>query len=293
MAAEPAAAARPAPAPARRAGRIGLRDALLVWAPSTWLVLVVLAAVLADRLPLADPYEQDLSDMLAAPGLAHPLGADSLGRDILSRSVHAMRVSLVAGLGSVAVGLLLGGLIGMVAGYYRGRVEAAAMATMNVVLAFPPLVLAIAITSVAGPPLPKVVIAIGVLFVPAFARIARANTLVFRNREFVLAAQAMGMRDARIVATEILPNLVPTLLAYSLLMVAVAIVAEASLSFLGLSVPPPTPSLGSMVASEQRNVLDAPWAVFCPAGVLFLTVLSLNLVGEHAGRRLNVQEQLA
>ena len=291
-------AAEPVTAPAsrgasRRASRRGLRDVLQLWLPAVWLVGVVLAAVLADALPLADPYEQDLGDMLATPGLEHLLGADSLGRDILSRSVHAMRVSLVAGLGSVAVGLLLGGLIGLVAGYYRGRIESVAMAVMNIVLAFPPLVLAIAITAAAGPPLPKVIVAIGVLFVPAFARIARANTLVFRSREFVLAAQAMGMRDARIIATEILPNLVPTLLAYSLLMVAVAIVAEASLSFLGLSVPPPVPSLGSMVASEQRNVLDAPYAVFCPAGVLFLTVLALNLVGEHASRRLNVQEQLS
>lgn len=291
MAADPTTAAAPASTPRPRGGR--LRDAFQLWIPAAWLVGIVLAALLADALPLADPYEQDLGDMLAPPGLAHPLGADSLGRDILSRSVHAMRVSLVAGLGSVAVGLLVGGLIGMIAGYYRGRVESAAMTAMNIVLAFPPLILAIAITSAAGPPLPKVVIAIGVLFVPAFARIARANTLVYRNREFVLAAQAMGMRDARIVATEILPNLVPTLLAYSLLMVAVAIVAEASLSFLGLSVPPPTPSLGSMVASEQRNVLDAPYAVFCPAAVLFLTVLALNLVGEHASRRLNVQEQLS
>jgi peptide/nickel transport system permease protein len=269
-----------------------LRNALQLWFPVTWLTMVVLAALLAPHLPLIDPYEQDLGNMLATPGSNHIFGADSLGRDIFSRSVYAMRISLVAGLGSVAVGLLLGGLVGLIAGYYGGRLESVAMSVMNVVLAFPPLVLAIAITSAAGPPLAKVIIAIGVLFVPAFARIARANTLVFRNREFVVAAQASGMSDARVLSTEILPNLVSALLAYSLLMVAVAIVAEASLSFLGLSVAPPIPSLGSMVASEQRNVLDAPHAVFCPAAMLFLTVLALNLIGEHASRRLHVQEQL-
>lgn len=265
---------------------------LQLWIPGAWLVATIVVAVFADSLPLADPYEQNLADMLAGPSLQHLLGADSLGRDILARASHALRISLVAGLGSVALGLLVGGAIGVAAGYFRGRVERIAMAAMNIVLAFPPLVLAIAITSGGGPALLKVVVAIGVLFVPAFARIARANTLVFREKEFVLAAHAMGMPHRRIIVTEILPNLVPPLLAYALLMVAVAIVAEASLSFLGLSVPPPIPSLGSMIASEQRDVLDAPFAVFFPAAALFLTVLALNLLGEEVGRRLRVQDQL-
>lgn len=265
---------------------------LQLWIPSAWLIATIVVAVFADSLPLADPYEQNLADMLAGPSLHHLLGADSLGRDILARASYALRISLVAGLGSVALGLVVGGAIGVAAGYFRGRVERVAMATMNIVLAFPPLVLAIAITSGGGPALLKVVVAIGVLFVPAFARIARANTLVFREKEFVLAAHAMGMPHRRIILTEILPNLVPPLLAYGLLMVAVAIVAEASLSFLGLSVPPPIPSLGSMIASEQRDVLDAPFAVFFPAAALFLTVLALNLLGEEVGRRLRVQDQL-
>lgn len=264
----------------------------LLWAPIAWLVLVVGAAALANWLPLPSPNDQDLADILASPGSAHLFGGDSLGRDVLARTIFALRISLVAGLGSVAIGLVVGGLIGTIAGYFGGRVESFAMGAMDIVLAFPPLVLAIAITSGAGPALLKVILAIGVLFVPAFARIARANTLVFGNKEFVLAAHAMGMRHSRILLSEILPNLVPPLLAYSLLMVAVAIVAEASLSFLGLSVPPPAPSLGSMIAAEQRNVLDAPFVVFFPAAVLFLTVLTLNMAGEQISRRLQVQEQL-
>lgn len=275
-----------------RARRRRLAAFLLLWLPVAWLAMTVAAAVTADWLPLPPPDDQDLADILAPPEEAHLFGADSLGRDILSRSIHALRISLVAGLGSVAIGLLVGGTIGMLAGYFRGRFESFAMAAMNIVLAFPPLVLAIAITSGAGPALLKVIVAIGVLFVPAFARIARANTLVFSGKEFVLAAHAMGMRHGRIVLGEILPNLIPPLLAYSLLMVAIAIVAEASLSFLGLSVPPPAPSLGSMIAAEQRNVLDAPFAVFFPAAILFLTVLALNMAGEQASRRLHVQEQL-
>ena len=275
-----------------RARRRSIVAAVLLWVPIVWLTAAVAAAVFADWLPLPAPDDQDLVDILAPPGAHHLFGADSLGRDVLSRTIFALRISLMAGIGSVAIGLVVGGFAGMVAGYFRGRTEAVTMAAMNIVLAFPPLVLAIAITSAAGPALLKVILAIGLLFVPAFARLARANTLVFGNKEFVLAAHAMGMRDSRIVVSEILPNLVPPLLAYSLLMVAVAIVAEASLSFLGLSVPPPAPSLGSMIAAEQRNVLDAPFAVFFPAAFLFLTVLALNMAGEQVSRRLHVQEQL-
>lgn len=292
MAAEAVEAARAIARAEARARRRSIVAALLLWVPIAWLAAAVAAAVFADWLPLPAPDDQDLVDILAPPGAHHLLGADSLGRDILSRTIFALRVSLMAGIGSVAIGLVVGGFIGMVAGYFRGRIEAVTMAAMNIVLAFPPLVLAIAITSAAGPALLKVILAIGLLFVPAFARLARANTLVFGNKEFVLAAHAMGMRDSRIVISEILPNLVPPLLAYSLLMVAVAIVAEASLSFLGLSVPPPAPSLGSMIAAEQRNVLDAPFAVFFPAAFLFLTVLALNMAGEQVSRRLHVQEQL-
>lgn len=267
-------------------GRVGL------WLPLLWLVFVVAAAVFADWLPLPAPNDQDLASILSPPGSDHVFGADSLGRDILSRTIYALRISLVAGVGSVAIGFFFGGGAGMLAGYFGGSFESVTMAIMNIVLAFPPLVLAIAITSGAGPALLKVVIAIGVLFIPAFARLARANTLVFNKKEFVLAANAMGMRHRRIILSEILPNLLPALLAYSLLMVAVAVVAEASLSFLGLSVPPPAPSLGSMIAAEQRNLLDAPFTVFFPALVLFLTVLALNLAGEQVSRRLNVQEQV-
>jgi peptide/nickel transport system permease protein len=277
---------------AQRAGRRRLISTLLIWLPLVWLALVLCAGMLAEELPLADPAAQDLAEILAPPGAEHLFGADSLGRDLLARSLFGLRISIVVGISSVAIGLLFGGTLGLLAGYYRGRLETTIMALTNVVLAFPPLVLAIAITSSAGPPLLKVILAIGVLFVPAFTRIARANTLIFADKEFVLAARAVGMRDRHVLIGEILPNLVTPLLVYSLLMVAVAIVGEASLSFLGLSVPPPAPSLGGMIAAEQSNVLDAPFAVFFPAGMLFLTVFALNLVGDQVQRRLDVREQM-
>ena len=161
---------------------------------------------------------------------------------------------------------------------------------MHVVLSFPTLVLAIAIMSYAQPSLVLVIVVLGILFVPAFARIARANTLSLVEREFVLAAQAIGMRDGFILLREILPNLVAPMAAYSMLMVAVAIIGEAALSFLGLSVPPPQPTLGGMIAAERANLLDAPWSVFGPAGILFLTILSLNIVGDQVQCRLDGRE---
>jgi peptide/nickel transport system permease protein len=162
---------------------------------------------------------------------------------------------------------------------------------MTVMLSFPALILAIAIVSSLGPDLRNVVLAIGVLFVPAFARIARANTLVFREREFVLAAVALGARLPRILVREILPNLMPSLLSYGLLMVAVAILAEAALGFLGLSVRPPLPSWGGMIGSERGNLSEAPHAVFLPALVMFVTTLAVNVLGERGRRLFDIKTQ--
>jgi len=259
----------------------------------TWLALVVGAAAMADWLPIADPTRQSLLQMLAAPSAEHWFGADSLGRDIFSRTIYGFRVTLAVSLGSVALGLLSGGALGIVAGYFQGVAERAILMGVNVLLAFPPLVLIIAMVAYPGQPLLKVIIALGIVFMPAVTRIARANTLVYREREFMIAARAVGMGDARLIVRELLPNLVPALLAYSLLLVAVAALAEAGLSYLGLSVPPPTPTLGQMMASEQSNVLEAPHAVFFPAGMLFLTIFALNVVGEEVQRRIDRRARAA
>jgi peptide/nickel transport system permease protein len=164
------------------------------------------------------------------------------------------------------------------------------MAGNNVLLAFPPLVLAVAMMAYPGAPLPKLVLVLGLIVSSAFTRISRVNTMRFAQQEFVTAAKAMGMRDLRIMLTEILPNLLTPLLVFGLLAVALAAVAEGTLSFLGLSVPPPTPTLGNMIGSEVSSLRDAPHTVFFPAAVLFLTIFSLNRVGEYVQRKLDVRE---
>jgi peptide/nickel transport system permease protein len=272
----------------RRAILPPLRDLPVVLA-LLWLGLVVVLAAFAPLMPIPDPGAQDLISMLAPPGTEHWLGADSIGRDLLSRVIYGARISLSVGLGSVAIGLLVGGGLGLVAGYYRGFAQELIMGVMNVLLAFPALVLAITIVANLGASLANVTLAIGTLFVPAFARIARASTLMFRGREFVLVAKALGAGDARILLREILPNLVGPLLSYSLVMFAIAVLAEASLGFLGLSVPPPAPSWGSMISSERANLAMASHVILVPAAAIFLTVISLNVLGERAQRAYDVR----
>lgn len=262
---------------------------IAVAAASAWLGLILILAIFASFLPIPGPQDQDLLSMLMLPGEIHWLGADSLGRDLLSRVIYGARISLSVGLGSVLIGLMVGGGIGLIAGYYRGWVESLFMGFMNVLLAFPALVLAITIVANLGGSLLNVTLAIGTLFIPAFARIARANTLVFRRREFVLVARALGARDPRILLQEILPNLVGPMLSYSLVMFAVAVLAEASLGFLGLSVPPPAPSWGSIINTERANLEIAPHVIFVPAVAIFLTVVSLNILGERAQRACDVR----
>lgn len=284
------------PGTRRRCALIGRWPAWIQATPGSvfavaWLTLILLAAVAAPWLGLRSPVDGDLMNALSTPNAEYLLGTDSLGRDILSRSIHGARVSFVVAIGSVAVGLAFGGVLGLAAGYFGGAVDRIVMGAMTVLLCFPALILAIAIISSLGPGLGNVTIAIGVLFLPAFARIARANTLVFREREFVLAAEALGAGVVRILFREILPNLAPALLSYGVVMLSVAILAEAALGFLGLSVLPPAPSWGGMVASERGNLGDAPHAVFMPASVMFLSVLAINVLGERARRLFDVKSQ--
>lgn len=252
-----------------------------------WLGLVLLATLTVQWLPLKDPLQQSLESMLAAPDATRWFGADSLGRDVFSRTIHGFRITLIVSFGSVALGLIAGGLLGICAGYFRGWVERIILMLVNVLLAFPPLVLIIAMVAYPGEAMLKVIIALGIVFTPAVVRIARANTMRFSGLEFVTAARAAGMGNMRIIFRELLPNLVPALMAYALLLIAVAALAEAGLSFLGLGVPPPAPSLGSLMASEQSRVVEAPHAVFFPALMLLLTIFALNLVGEDIQRRID------
>lgn len=258
-----------------------------------WLGLVVFAALAAPWLPIASPAAQSLSDMLAAPSATHWFGSDSLGRDVLSRVIWGFRITLIVSLASVVIGIAVGGALGVCAGYFRGWSERVIVSAVNVLLAFPPLVLIIAMLAYPGEALLKVVVALSIVFMPASMRIVRANTLRISRLEFVTAARAAGMSDARIIVRELLPNLMRPVLAFALLLVAVAALAEAGLSFLGLGVPPPTPTIGSMMASEQSRALDAPHAVFFPATMLFLTIFALNLVGEEVQGHMDGRREVA
>jgi peptide/nickel transport system permease protein len=252
----------------------------LFWAAAAWIAVVVLAATLANFLPIPSPTEMDMLARRMPPDVQHWLGTDGLGRDMLSRLVFGARTSLTVGLLAPMIGLLFGAALGMLAGYFRGRFEALAMGGMDALLAFPPLVLVLAITAYLGQSVLNLSLTIGFLSIPPFARVARAATLTLAQREFVTAARALGATHARILFRELLPNVSLPLLAFFLLAVAVTIVVEGALSLLGLGVPPPTSSWGSMIGEGRESLDIAPWLAFLPAGVMFLTVLSFNLVGD-------------
>lgn len=256
-----------------------------------WLLGMVAVAALAPQIGLQNPDEGDLLAPLALPSAEHWLGTDSLGRDTFARLIYGARVSLSVAIGSVAIGLSIGGALGLFAGYFGTWADRLIMGIMTVLLCFPGIILAIALVASLGPSVTNVTLAIGVIFVPAFSRIARANTLSLRSREFVLAAQSLGARLPRILTREILPNLIPALLSYAVVMLGVAILAEAALGFLGLSVRPPQPSWGGMIATERANLVEAPHAVFVPSAVMFLTVLSINWIGESVRRLFDIRAQ--
>jgi peptide/nickel transport system permease protein len=263
-------------APGRRGRRLGL----LFWIAVSWVIFVFAVAIFADVLPLPSPTDMDMLEKRAPFSFAHWLGTDGLGRDELSRVIYGARISLVVGICAPIIGLTLGGALGMLAGYFRGRFESLVVGSMDVLLAFPPLILALAVTAYLGQSIPNLTFILGVLSVPAFMRVARAATLTLARREFVIAAQAMGATHTRILLRELLPNVMLPLFAFFLLIVAVIIVAEGALSFLGLGVPPPISSWGSMIGEGRQSLEMAPRLAFIPAIAMFLTVLSFNLVGD-------------
>jgi peptide/nickel transport system permease protein len=262
--------------PVRRTRRLGS----LFWAALGWMILVFAVALLADVLPLPSPTDMDMLERRAPISAEHWLGTDGLGRDELSRLIYGARISLVVGLCAPVIGLSIGGALGMLAGYFRGRFESFVVGSMDVLLAFPPLILALAVTAYLGQSILNLTFILGVLGIPAFMRVARAATLTLARREFVIAAQALGASHARILLRELLPNVMLPLLAFFLLGVAVTIVAEGALSFLGLGVPPPISSWGSMIGEGRESLDVAPQLAFIPAIAMFLTVLAFNLVGD-------------
>jgi len=265
-----------AAASARQPGRLGV----LFWIAIGWMALVFAVAILADLLPMPSPTDMDMLERRGPVSVEHWLGTDGLGRDELARLIYGARISLVVGLCAPMIGLVIGGALGMVAGYFRGRFETLVVGSMDVLLAFPPLILALAVTAFVGQSILNLTCILGVLGIPAFMRVARAATLTLARREFVIAAQALGATHARILLRELLPNVLLPLVAFFLLGVAITIVAEGALSFLGLGVPPPISSWGSMIGEGRESLDVAPRLAFFPAFAFFLTVLAFNLVGD-------------
>jgi len=288
------------------------------WLPAAWMVAVLFCAVFGPLLPLKDPNLTDPcaqyvgprvdlglgttaapdippgctvdSKSNANPSPTHWLGTDAQARDNFARIVAGARVAMIAGVVTILIGMVIGGTIGLVAGYFRGTVEVVLMAAVDIMLAFPTLVLALAIVTVLGQGLLNACIAITVVAIPAFARITRANTLAFAEREFVMASRVMGAKHIRIMTREILPNVIFPVVAFALVAVAIAIVAEGSLAFLSLSVKDPEASWGQMINDGRSVLQDAPIVCLIPAGVMLLTVLSLNLLGDKFRQIFNVKD---
>ena len=278
------AVALPAPArPVRERRWVVLRRALSARFAPVGGVVVLLAVLVALFAPLVSPYDplqQDLANLLAPPGGAHLLGTDNVGRDILARVIWGTRVSLVAGVVSVAMALVAGSLLGLVAGFAGGRTDGLIMRLIDAILSFPALVLALALGAVLGAGLGGVLVALGVVYTPTFARLMRGQVLTIKAREYVEAARVIGAPPWQIVRRHVLPNAATPIVVQASLSVAFAILAEASLSFLGLGIQPPEPSWGSMINAGRGYLQQAPWIVFGPGAALFVTVLGLNFVGD-------------
>lgn len=259
-----------------------------------WVGLAIVAAfvLMAVSAPLLAPYsptKQVLTERLRPPSSAHLLGTDELGRDTLSRILFGAQVSLQVGILSVGIAVLSGVFLGLVAGYFGGWADNLISRALDALLAFPALMLALAITAVLGPGLNHAIIAIGVIGIPAYARLTRGQVLSIKEREFIEAARAIGCSNTHIIRRHIMPNVVAPLTVQASLGVAFAILAEASLSFLGLGVQPPTPSWGSMINTGMRFLELAPWVGLVPAATIFLAVLGFNFLGDGIREALDPQ----
>lgn len=255
------------------------------------LALLVLSALFAPMLAPHDPLSQNLDQDLIAHSREHPLGTDKLGRDILSRTLYGARISLLVGGATVTLSLTIGLAVGSLSGFFGGWVDQLLMRLVDILMAFPGILLAIAFTAVLGPGLDHVVLALCLIGWTGYARLVRGEILALREREFIHAARALGCRPRRIILRHLLPNLLAPLLIQATFGLAAAIVAEGSLSFLGLGVAPPTPSWGSMLNDGRQFLLVAPQLTTYPGLALALTVLALNLVGDALQDRLETRQQ--
>lgn len=243
-------------------------------------LLFVVTAVTAPWIAPYPPAEVSYTSLLQSPSAMHWFGTDELGRDVLSRTVHGARISLIIGLSSMIIAALIGTTLGVIAGFVGGWLDEILMRLVDALMALPFLVLAIVIAAVLGSSLQNTVLAISIVSVPAFARIARGETVSLRSREFVQAANALGSRRVRTLFTHIMPNIAGPVIVQATLTTAQAILTESSLSFLGLGVPPPTPAWGAMLNTAKGYLETAPWMALFPGAAVFLVVMALSLLGD-------------
>ncbi len=284
-----------AEAQAATEGGGGQRRNVLFGLAVTWLVVVVgivlLGWIFGESLPgLRDPAAINQDAINAGPSFKYPFGNASFGEDVFSQVVDGGRISLFVGFSVTAIGIGLGGAMGLFAGYYRGAIDGIVRLVINVMLSIPALLLVIFIVTIRGQSLANVILALSLLAIPALARIVRASTLQVADREFVKAAEVLGVKRSSILLREVLPNVMPTLISFAFLTTGIIIVVEGTLSFLGLSVQPPTLTWGKIIAVGRAKLDVAPHVVAFPSLVIFVTVLSLNFVGDQLLKRFDIRE---
>lgn len=252
-------------------------------------VFVIVVALFAPLLAPNDPYFQTYTEILKGPSKQFPMGTDNLGRCVFSRILYGTRITIIVGFVAVLIALTLGTVLGLVAGYYRGKVDTIISLMNDAIWAFPTIILALAITAALGPGLMNVLIAIGIVFTPAFARVVRSMVLTVSEMEYVQAARAIGLTDAVIIVRYVLPNVLPVIIVQASLNSAQAIITEASLSFLGLGIQPPEASWGYMLKAGYPYLWTAPWLSIYPGLMILLVVLSLNFLGDGLRDALDVR----
>jgi ABC-type dipeptide/oligopeptide/nickel transport system permease subunit len=244
------------------------------------LVILGVVGIFAPYLAPQDPYKMDFGNALSTPSFAHPLGTDHMGRDLLSRVIYGARISLVVGLGSVVLAAIIGGMAGLFAGYFGRAIDAVIMRVLDVVWAFPPVLLALALVAVWGSSLVTLIFSIGVVSIPQYARIVRSSVLSVKEKEYILAATASGIGRVRIMFTHVLPNVLAPLIVVATLGIATSVMIEAILSFLGLGLQPPASSWGLMISEGQKYIRTFPYYSIFPGVMIMITVFAFNAFGD-------------
>jgi len=252
-------------------------------------VLLVLAATFAPLLAHADPLAQNIAAGPQHPSWQHPLGTDKLGRDMFARILYGARISIRIGFIAVGLAITAGTIIGLIAGYFGGQVDTILMGAMDLMLAFPSIILAIAITTILGPSINNVMIAVGIVYIPQYARLCRSSVLGVKETEYIEAARALGALAPRILARHVLPNILAPLLVQATLGIATAELEAAGLSYLGLGARPPMPEWGAMLNDARDYWLSAPWALIFPGVSITMVVLGFNLLGDGLRDALDVR----